>query len=103
MLSGGRSRSARGIVVHVRERDGGGQPRLGLVVPKAVGSAVVRNRVKRRLRAIWRARALAIAIDCVIVARPEAAELTYAELAESVEACLRRAVQRGRSSVGVGR
>lgn len=103
MLSGGRSRSARGIVVHVRERDGGGQPRLGLVVPKAVGPAVVRNRMKRRLRAIWRALTPAAAIDCVIVVRPEAAKLTYRELAESVEACLRRAAQRPRTSVGVAR
>lgn len=103
MLSGGRGRSARGIVVHVRERDGGGQPRLGLVVPKAVGSAVVRNRMKRRLRAIWRVVMPAAAIDCVIVVRPEAGKLSYRELAESVEGCLRRAAERGRTSVGVAR
>ena len=30
-----------------------GEPRLGLAVPRAVGSAVVRNRLKRQLREIW--------------------------------------------------
>ena len=29
-----------------------GEPRFGLIVSKAVGGAVVRNRVKRRLRAL---------------------------------------------------
>jgi ribonuclease P protein component len=29
-------------------------PRLGLTVPKAVGGAVIRNRIKRRLRAAFR-------------------------------------------------
>ena len=112
VLRGGRSRSARGIVVHVREQDvpvhqglrvhqdlpvdrasrghGGGQARLGLVVPKAVGGAVVRNRMKRRLRAIWRDLAPAAAVDCVIVVRAEAAQLSDADLTETVQRCLRR-------------
>jgi len=30
------------------------EPRLGLAVPKAVGGAVVRNRIKRQLRETWR-------------------------------------------------
>ena len=36
-----------------READGAGV-RIGLTVPKALGGAVVRNRVKRRLRAAFR-------------------------------------------------
>jgi len=31
-----------------------GQPRMGLVVPKFHSSAVARNRLRRRLREIWR-------------------------------------------------
>jgi ribonuclease P protein component len=31
-----------------------GQPRLGLIVPKFQASAVARNRLRRRLREIWR-------------------------------------------------
>ncbi len=31
-----------------------GQPRMGLIVPKYQSSAVARNRLRRRLREIWR-------------------------------------------------
>jgi ribonuclease P protein component len=31
-----------------------GQPRIGLIVPKFQTSAVARNRLRRRLREIWR-------------------------------------------------
>ncbi|HEY9014464.1 MAG TPA: ribonuclease P protein component, partial [Gemmatimonadales bacterium] len=31
-----------------------GHPRLGLIVPKYQASAVARNRLRRRLREIWR-------------------------------------------------
>jgi ribonuclease P protein component len=31
-----------------------GQPRMGLIVPKFQFSAVARNRLRRRLREIWR-------------------------------------------------
>jgi ribonuclease P protein component len=56
-------------------------PRLGLAVPKAAGNSVVRSRIKRQLREIWRARlgrdAIDPANDYVLVVRPglpEAAE-----------------------------
>jgi len=52
----GRSASTRYLVLHwfPRDDDSDGEPRLGLAVPRAVGSAVVRNRVKRLLRESWR-------------------------------------------------
>ena len=31
-----------------------GQPRMGLIVPKFQSSAVARNRLRRRLREVWR-------------------------------------------------
>jgi ribonuclease P protein component len=31
-----------------------GQPRMGLIVPRFQSSAVARNRLRRRLREIWR-------------------------------------------------
>jgi len=51
-------------------------PRLGLAVPKAVGSAVTRNRIKRRLREIFRARSTGLPQenDYVLVVRPGLAE-----------------------------
>ena len=77
-------------MVHVRERDGGGYPRLGLVVPGGVGTAVERNRLKRRIRAVWRDLAPRVAdVDCVVVVRAEASGRRFEELAGSLERCLR--------------
>lgn len=89
VLRGGRSRRSGELVVHVRERDGGGQPRLGLVVPRAVGGAVERNLIKRRIREIWRAvLPEAGEVDCVVVVRGGGAALGYRELAHNIEASL---------------
>ena len=55
----GRSASTRFLTLHWFERppdDDSGEPRLGLAVPRAAGNAVVRNRIKRQLREIWRAK-----------------------------------------------
>ena len=78
----GRSVSTRFLTLYWFARaDEPGDPRLGLAVPKATGSSVVRNRIKRQLREIWRARvedeSLATTNDYVLVVRPglpEAAE-----------------------------
>ena len=51
-----------------------GQPRMGLIVPKFQTSAVARNRLRRRLREIWRQeiQQRQPAWDLVIRARREA-------------------------------
>ncbi len=95
----GRSVSTRFLTLYwfVRE-DGDESPRLGLSVPKkAVGSAVARNRVKRRLRELWRSRleSLPPGRDYVLIVRPglaEAAEERGAEwLGERVDEVLGKA------------
>lgn len=55
--------------------------RLGLTVPRAVGGAVVRNRIKRRFREIFRLRRSEIATqwDIVLNVRRVAATAAYAE------------------------
>lgn len=66
-----------------REAAACGAPlRAGFTVGKRVGGAVVRNRVKRRLREIVRHAqgSLAPGWDVVLNARPPAAGATYAEL-----------------------
>jgi ribonuclease P protein component len=78
----GRSASTRFLTLYwfVRPEEPG-EPRLGLAVPKAAGSSVVRNRIKRQLREIWTQKLegdrLSSANDYVLVVRPglpEAAE-----------------------------
>ncbi len=80
----GRSVSTRFLVLYwfPREEDAE-EPRLGLAVPKRVGTAVARNRVKRRLREVWRSRLDSIPAGCdyVLVVRPG-----FVEAAESREA-----------------
>jgi ribonuclease P protein component len=61
-------------------------PRVGFVVSKAVGNAVVRNRTKRRLRASVATRLTGIpsGMDLVVRANPPAAQATFAELDSAV-------------------
>jgi ribonuclease P protein component len=74
----GKSVSTRYLTLHwfPREDDAAGEPRLGLAVPRAVGSAVARNRVKRILREAWRGSIADVppGRDYVLVARPGLAE-----------------------------
>jgi ribonuclease P protein component len=74
----GRSVSTRSVTLHwfAREDDADGPPRLGLAVPRAVGTAVTRNRVKRQLRAVWSELGDSVppGRDYVLVARPGLAE-----------------------------
>jgi ribonuclease P protein component len=76
---------------------GESQPRLGVSVSRRVGSAVTRNRVRRRLREIFRrSRALfgARAARVVVNARPTAAAAPFSELAEDYRSALTRALAR---------
>ena len=54
----GRSVSTRFLVLYHFDRpareDGAGEARLGIAIPKKIGGAVTRNRIKRRLREAWR-------------------------------------------------
>jgi ribonuclease P protein component len=73
--------------------------RLGLTVPKRVGNAVVRNRVRRRLREAFRRNrdCVPAALDIVIQVRPRAARLSYAALEEELLQALRRHNPEGRT------
>lgn len=69
----GRSTSTRFLVLYWFDREGEpGDPRLGLAVPRALGNAVTRNRIKRQLREAWRARLQEVpeGRDYVLIAKP---------------------------------
>ena len=69
-----------------------GEPRLGLSVSKKVGTAVTRNKVRRRLREVFRfsAQRLPDDLDFVISARPAAADASFDELIEEFSRSVRR-------------
>lgn len=65
------------------------------VVPRKVGTAVERNKVTRRLRHAVRDRLSTLSAGSGLVVRvaPGAAELSFAELASSLDAGLERAAR----------
>jgi ribonuclease P protein component len=65
--------------------------RYAFAVPKRVGTAVVRNRVRRRLREALRALPVCEGYDLVISVRPEAAAATFQTLLSELKLLLRRA------------
>ncbi len=80
----GRSVSTRYLTVHTFPREEPGPddgPRVGLAVSRKVGGAVVRNRLKRRLRAAWEELAAEARPDSdyVLSARPGLAEAVEAQ------------------------
>jgi ribonuclease P protein component len=100
-------RAGRGtVVVHLVLPEEPARPdadhgvRAGFVVSKAVGGAVVRNVVKRRLRHLARERLdrLPPGSDLVIRALPSAAQADYGQLGADLEEALSMALRRrGRS------
>jgi ribonuclease P protein component len=93
----GRRRGGHLMVVHLRmstspvlPHSASTGPRVGFVVSKAVGPAVTRNLVKRRLRHLCRERLPELPSGSMLVIRalPAAAEASYAELAEDLDRCL---------------
>jgi ribonuclease P protein component len=95
----GRSVSTRFLVLYWFERGEDAEgARLGFAVPKAVGTAVVRNKMKRRLRETLRTRlpTLSQDHDYVLVVRPGLAEAVDARgfewLEERVDEILGKAV-----------
>lgn len=67
-----------------------GRSRFCFVASKRVGNAVVRNRVKRRLREAVRNTDFQPGWDAVIMARKGAAGATYAQLERAVRNLMRR-------------
>lgn len=68
----------------------------GFAVPKAVGGAVIRNRVKRRLRAIVADAlpTLPAGTGVVVRALPAAAQATYSQLCSDVRSAVLAASER---------
>lgn len=98
VLRRGRRAGRRALVLHVLAPSGPAAAmdeapaRAGFVVGRAVGNAVVRHRVTRRLRHLLgpRLAELPPGTDVVVRAQPAAATAPSAELADDLDAALRR-------------
>jgi ribonuclease P protein component len=95
----GRRGAVRAFVVLVAptsQPDGPLRARLGITVSRRVGPAVVRNRVKRRVREWFRneREAFELGLDVVVIGRRPAADLP----AEETAAALREAAERAGTS-----
>ena len=86
----GRSFSSRLLVIRPRA-NGLPHNRYGFVTSRAVGKAVVRNRLRRRLREAVRSLPLEDGWDVVVIARRTAADATYWQLRDSLASLLERA------------
>ncbi|MFN3387863.1 MAG: ribonuclease P protein component [Allosphingosinicella sp.] len=88
----GRRAPMPGFVLLVRPReDGDPAIRLGITVTKKIGGAVVRNRMKRRFRALGRALLPTRAVpgaDHVLIGRAGGVERDYAQLRAELEKAL---------------
>jgi ribonuclease P protein component len=98
-VSSGRRAGGAALVVHLLDdapRDADGSPRVGLVVGKAVGNAVVRNRVKRRLRHLVKTHLSDLPTSSMLVIRalPPSAGMSASELGAELARCLERVATR---------
>lgn len=87
----GKSAALPCLVVYAR-RVGGGYNRVGFTVSNKLGKAVVRNKVRRRLREIYRLNETKLkrGYELVIVARGRSVEADYWRLErEYLDACTR--------------
>ena len=87
--STGRRSSRDGVTAVVYPRSEG-PARLGLSVSKSAGTAVVRNRIRRRLRSAFRGYGPGAA-DVILVGRAEVATAPYSQVEEYVNTCLESA------------
>ncbi len=106
----GRRAGRNGLVVHVYTRDPHGEhdvalpQRAGFVVSRTVGTAVTRNKVRRRLRHLLRAELAQLepGTDLVVRVLPEAADRTYDELGRHLRAAIQAASRRRAQGAGRG-
>jgi ribonuclease P protein component len=102
--AGGSRSGSRFVVVHVNSTDAraGQPPRVGLVVSKAVGNAVVRNRTKRVLRALMSSRIgqLPDGVDVVIRAKTDLPGTRTTILAQDLDKLLATVLRRAGSQEG---
>lgn len=92
----GRRVSTAHAVLYLFPRPDESPTRLGFIVSKAVGGAVVRNRVRRRLRAIGRELlpSIGTGTDVVVRALPGSETIGWPELRSEIVSGVERGMRR---------
>jgi ribonuclease P protein component len=100
-LRGGRRAGRPLVVVHLRQAQpsatSGSSAKVGFVTSKAVGNAVVRNQVRRRLRHVMIPRLATLPPGALMVVRalPPAATASSADLATDIDRALQHLERMG--------
>ncbi len=84
---------ANGYVVLYARKNRLGVNRVGITVSKKLGKAHIRNRIRRRLREVYRLHEVEFTPgwDIVVVARSRALEASFSKLTEAYLAAARKA------------
>ncbi|MGN6160459.1 MAG: ribonuclease P protein component [Marmoricola sp.] len=95
-VRGGRRVGGRSLVLHLMSRESVQPALVGFVVSKSVGNAVVRNRVKRRLRAIAAQQVTRLPLGSLLVVRalPASAAAEFSVLEAEAERSLDRLLEK---------
>lgn len=94
-VRGGARCATPAFVLETRSRpaDAASGPRFGFTITKKIGNAVVRNRIRRRLKAALAPLATVRAVathDYVVIARQPAFDIPFSQLQKDLERALQR-------------
>jgi ribonuclease P protein component len=95
----GAKAAAAAFVLQARRRDDDGPPRVGFTVSRQLGTAVQRNRARRRLKEVVRLAGpgrIRPGHDYVVIGRPGALILPFALLLEEFKRAIERIHRGGR-------
>lgn len=91
VLSSGTYLNSSIITIVFLENPTSKKVRLGLITKKDIGSAVIRNKVKRRLREIFRInmQQLKAGVDLIFIPKPPIVSRRYKEIEEEITSLLK--------------
>jgi ribonuclease P protein component len=95
VLRRGRNAGTKHLSVYALGARRDGRPKVGIVITKKVGNAVVRNRLRRRCKSILDASAtVADGIWFVVLCRPAATDLAFGQLRDELDFALQASARR---------
>ena len=98
----GRRRHGPLATLYIVERaEGAAHPRLGITVTRKVGGAVIRHRMKRRIREIyrrWSERRQLAPYDILVHVKPAARQADFTTLQKEIQRLLRPLIHRHRQA-----